>query len=998
MLGFTGYYMTLWIILTTVLLLLVDSIFSRPLSLEKTAEWNEISYNPEVNDTFLNNDETDSDKQTYSYDWTIDGSGFPFYSDVDSPEVEESCPFPCTCVVETVVYCSRQGITAISAERFKLTKNEKLLSGYLPIRTESVHLGYNNLTFLPPRILKDVMRHEINHVSHLYLQNNQIYKINPDAFLDLVNLQTLDLSYNKMNRLTQPCEYKTSDDFLMNETVACTFNTSDTIFLQSVPDTLTSLNLNNNFIRGIPNYSFSSLRNLEVLRMSWNKISWISKKAFHGLHKLKVLQLRSNPLGPRTVTKMDDILKHFVTAEIDIHQKVVKNAMPDNNEFYLDENDINSASLKSNRRKRDVENMNYVKNGISSHQILRTIQLRSLKNLDLGETNLNTFPASLPSSIERLYLDNNHIREIPEESVSGLKQLEILHLAGNQINQIEDRVFSSVYRLQILDLSRNDIASLNSNSFYGMEHLWSLRLNGNRNLSLLPKKVFWSLPSLRLVYLHDCNLSTLPSGPWLFRIYALWLYGNPLTCSCGNLLSLLVRLHSPFSPKHSLRMDPYRSIIWDDADTWNYQRPVKSRCILPDNFKGHKVEDVRIRDMRCTYQEAYDVEISRRMASSKFVSADYQQDESTTQNNEHHVVTREEDEFDYGDKKAAVFDPPQISTKTFSSQNITNTEEIVRNESSFKILTEQSGSALQLKENVNRSTNGIALLNKEKTVTQDMPTNGVPDYVSLEENGNKIAEPVSFNNLADTNRSSEESRSVKIGTQWQISLPVAATNENMDLITAYDPVFDNGDSHSQYDEYSNLASESKKDSSDILSIGKKIASVGVRPAKYERTLHDSRMESEKEVDLKKYYDWDELESNWTEYPQGFAETAYDTGVIEFEGNQSSNYREEVELTLIESDILQLRENLKELDGWKSYNEYYSDVEFSGQDYEDKLFEYNFEDEVRKLTETGASFDDVIGNLSEIYNVSDIFSDYDYPPTTDTALLSIDDSVFDYDNL
>jgi hypothetical protein len=102
----------------------------------------------------------------------------------------------------------------------------------------------------------------------LYLENNQIAKLDANVFIGLRNLSWLLLNNNQLSQLGQHVF-----DGLSN---------------------LTWLVLNNNKLSSLHPKVFGGLRNLTVLKLDYNQLTTLDPKIFHGLFKLAWLKLVSS--------------------------------------------------------------------------------------------------------------------------------------------------------------------------------------------------------------------------------------------------------------------------------------------------------------------------------------------------------------------------------------------------------------------------------------------------------------------------------------------------------------------------------------------------------------------------------------------------------------------------------------------------------------------------------------------------------------------------------
>lgn len=109
--------------------------------------------------------------------------------------------------------------------------------------------------------------------------------------------------------------------------------------------------------------------------------------------------------------------------------------------------------------------------------------LKSLKYFDVSKNqlkNLNTYSGienSLPVSIEKLYFDENKLKNIEKEAFSKFIDLKELSLKANEIDNIKENLFLNNKQLQYLDLSENIIKSLPNSNFKQFVSMKNLILN-----------------------------------------------------------------------------------------------------------------------------------------------------------------------------------------------------------------------------------------------------------------------------------------------------------------------------------------------------------------------------------------------------------------------------------------------------------------------------------------------------------------------------------------
>lgn len=137
--------------------------------------------------------------------------------------------------------------------------------------------------------------------------------------------------------------------------------------------------------------------------------------------------------------------------------------------------------------------------------------LHKLEYLELSSNNLPQIPvdalAFTGSTLKKLYLYKNSIKEINEKAFTNLTELEILDLSHNQLEKIPDYLFKPLKNLQYLSLKSNQFRNLSELTFLANNKLMSLDLSQNFHLQPLPGKLLHGLNNLANFSLAYCNIS-----------------------------------------------------------------------------------------------------------------------------------------------------------------------------------------------------------------------------------------------------------------------------------------------------------------------------------------------------------------------------------------------------------------------------------------------------------------------------------------------------------
>ena len=122
--------------------------------------------------------------------------------------------------------------------------------------------------------------------------------------------------------------------------------------------------------------------------------------------------------------------------------------------------------------------------------------------------------ASFPSSLTRLFLENNNLTSLPENIFHGLGKLRNLFLKHNLLQSLPAGVFNGLVKLDFLYLSYNKLHTLRPDVFKNLKNLKKLILRNN-SLIIIPEGVFTGLIKLDGLDLSNNKLQTLP--PKIFQ-------------------------------------------------------------------------------------------------------------------------------------------------------------------------------------------------------------------------------------------------------------------------------------------------------------------------------------------------------------------------------------------------------------------------------------------------------------------------------------------------
>ncbi|RWS15631.1 slit 3 protein-like protein [Dinothrombium tinctorium] len=286
---------------------------------------------------------------------------------------------------------------------------ESSLSGLSQLSV--LDLSNNQLVALPPRFFHAVQQS----LTELYLQNNSITVLPPGLFNGLQQLLILDMSHNEIK--SNWIGVDTFSDLIRVNTIDLSFNKLsriDGLTFRSQYH-LQVLLLHHNEIESIADNAFASLYNLQSLVLSHNRLSRIDGTCFNGLQALSSLALDNNAI-------------EFV------HRDAFRN-ITNLMELNLSVNRLESVPIAINAL-HSLRSLNLSFNSIAnisdaSYQGNEQLYDLNLEGNRIGNLSKGVF-RDLPS-LRILNLAKNRIRAIEQGTFDDVPDLHALRLDSNLI-------------------------------------------------------------------------------------------------------------------------------------------------------------------------------------------------------------------------------------------------------------------------------------------------------------------------------------------------------------------------------------------------------------------------------------------------------------------------------------------------------------------------------------------------------------------------------------
>lgn len=389
-------------------------------------------------------------------------------------------------------------------------------------------------------------------VTFLDLSSNGMGKIEDGSFQWLSRLQTLILSYNNIKRLTNGTFQGLGRLTRLELTEALVKGRSsstpviDDFAFQSL-GSLESLMMQRTAIREITPHTFTGLKSLAELDMSWitcPSLRSITNKTLVSLadspvRKLNLIRTNIAELNPGSFSAF----KNLTILLLDYNH--IKQTLTGREFEGLDQ--IQEIHMANNFQSLDLSSSSFV-----NVPNLRVLTLgRSLNALAL---NLDLSPFKPLTRLAILDLSNNNIANINENMLQGLVNLKVLKLQHNNLARLWKRAnpggpvlfLRDAQRLVSLQMDYNGLDEIPVKALRGLTHLRELSLSNNL-INNLEDSVFDDLKSLQ-VLAFEKNLIT-SVRPEVFRtpvsnLTQLFMGRNPFDCTCESILWFVTWLNS----------------------------------------------------------------------------------------------------------------------------------------------------------------------------------------------------------------------------------------------------------------------------------------------------------------------------------------------------------------------------------------------------------------------------------------------------------------------
>ncbi|KAH7718050.1 leucine Rich Repeat family protein, partial [Aphelenchoides avenae] len=357
-------------------------------------------------------------------------------------------------------------------------------------------LAYLDLSYNKIQRLSKASLERLEGLESLFLQNNALTEFPRNALSSLNKLRYLLLDNNKLESVP---------DFAFQwlvrlERLSLSRNQlrsiGDKTFHVSSTAHLKSLNLGGNRIELLRSNAFSNLENLEQLLLNANRIATIQSRAFHNLPSLRQLDLSHNLIHQLLPHAFVDLALEVLTMSHNRLQAIDESVFFELRKLtHLDLSHNHFTSLDLSVLGSSAQRLKHL--DLSNNALTRLnleLAKRSLIRLNLRNNLLHFVDDNLLQGFSQLAtigLAENNIIEVQQDAFKGCPKLERIVLSGNDLGRLWKGTFKHQELIHLLDLSNNFLDSLEADVF-GEDNVLALVLKGN-NFTRIPVEALASI-------------------------------------------------------------------------------------------------------------------------------------------------------------------------------------------------------------------------------------------------------------------------------------------------------------------------------------------------------------------------------------------------------------------------------------------------------------------------------------------------------------------------
>lgn len=419
-------------------------------------------------------------------------------------------------------------------------------------------VNLSNMTISDPGVFSEVT---LMALRELDLSVNTISSVPAATFGNIRSLRKLDLSRNLLTGLGEGFEDLVNlVELNVSHCRLSSFKGSAVGRMQH----LTSLDLSHNQLLDAAEVDLAALRQMRLLDLSFNTLQGVVLPGDHS-HLVK-LDFTSNAIT--VLPSMSDMRSLRF--------------------FSVSDNNLQSLGPFIFTEATDIWVANFSNNDLTSIDH-RAFLPASPRVIDLSSNYLTRTQFFSWTATREVYLQNNKLNEVDQQTFYGMDTLTVLDLRHNNLSIISDETFKFLYNVTMLRLSNNSLQMSNFfHLFRSMESLEDLDLGYNQ-IETINATSFQPLASLTSLSLAKNKLKVIPVDLFhnLQMLAELDISGNPFDCDC-ELLPL-----QEWLKKTTVKIKQ------------RFDLNITNRCVTPAEHRGTLITMYTVRQFQCNTKMLY---------------------------------------------------------------------------------------------------------------------------------------------------------------------------------------------------------------------------------------------------------------------------------------------------------------------------------------------------------------------------------------------------------